>query len=302
LKKDEQVLATLRNFSEKRPAKEISKEEETVFNFLKAVLSVMALTPISADKKSMTTSAGAEVPAQIDVLDVGFSVLAEQVSLIDHDLFKGIAGHEFLRLNFNTAEKSPGFAGMVAKFNEWTSWVSTEVLARDRISARASVIVHFIKVAEKCRVLGNFHGCYAIIAGLNSSSVSRLKYTWEKVPQRVIEKFEDICALFDMSHNFKTYRETLHASHPPIVPYLGLYPKDLTSLEETPTYGTPTMVNFDKMRTLRKIVAQLREYQLRNYTFHAIPEMTSYLKHLKLQTNEQLFKLSLEREPRENKN
>ena len=101
-----------------------------------------------------------------------------------------------------------------------------------------------------------------------------------------------------MSLNFKSYREALAAAQLPIVPYLGLYPKDLTSLEENPTIVEEKLVNFEKMRTIRKIVNQLREYQLRSYPFQIEVELATYLKHVKTFTAEEAFKCSLEREPR----
>ena len=62
---------------------------------------------------------------------------------------------------------------MVNKFNEWTMWVVTEVLKKQKPNMRAMVVAHFIKVAQKCREYHNYHSCYAIIAGLNYSAVSR---------------------------------------------------------------------------------------------------------------------------------
>ncbi len=80
----------------------------------------MALTPQASEgpKKPIAVSAGADNIPVLDVLEVEFTSFAEQVTLIDHDLFKAIPGHEFLKLNFTNPEKSPGFAAMVAKFNE----------------------------------------------------------------------------------------------------------------------------------------------------------------------------------------
>jgi hypothetical protein len=114
-------------------------------------------------------------------------------------------------------------------------------------------------------------------------------------------KYKELCALFDMSHNFRDYREALSQANPPVVPYLALYPKDLTSVEELPTMIDQKLVNMEKMRMIGKIILQTREYQARGYAFPVIPELATYLKHFKPLSKEDAFKLSLEREPRDAK-
>lgn len=50
-----------------------------------------------------------------------------------------------------------------------------------------------------------------------------------------MSSFEILLDKFDMSHNYKNYRAYLHTVSPPGIPYIGLLPKDIISLEETPT-------------------------------------------------------------------
>jgi len=238
---------------------------------------------------------------EFEILDLDPSELAEQLTLIDHDLLKVITPAEFLHKNFDNPKLSPSFTAMVNKFNEWTLWVVTEVLKKSKPNLRALVIAHFIKIAQKLREFNNFHGMYAIVAGLNFAAISRLKLSWEKVARKHMVKYRELCELFDMSLNFKNYRETLQGSQPPLVPYLGLIPKDLTALEEMPNFLETGLVNFDKMRTLRKILTQIREYQTRGYPFHIIPELATFLKHLKLLSKETAFQSSLDFEPRTKK-
>jgi hypothetical protein len=152
IKREETILMALQTFA--NTGKGATKEEESVFSFLRAVLSVVALTPRDVKRKSSTrvlSTVSIEV-ANLEILDIEPQILAEQISLIDHDLFKAIAPHEFLQCNFNHSSQSPGFAAMVGKFNEWTSWVATEVMKQERPSGRASLITHFIKVAEVTKV------------------------------------------------------------------------------------------------------------------------------------------------------
>jgi hypothetical protein len=55
--------------------------------------------------------------------------------------------------------------------------VATEIVKRE-LGQRADAIAHFIKIAEACRELKDYMATFAILAGLNLSSVSRLKQSW----------------------------------------------------------------------------------------------------------------------------
>jgi len=301
LKRDPSFVSMLKQFVAKTAG--ANKLEETLLGFFRVVLGVMETNANAGKelrrKQSQKLITNLKIDVQdLEILDIDYIELAEQITLIDHDLLKAITPNEFLHKNFDSPKSAPFFNAMVNKFNEWTMWVVTEVLKKQKPNTRAMVVAHFIKVAQKCREHNNFHSCYAIIAGLNYSAVSRLKLTWEKVPRKQMLKYKELCDVFDMSHNFKNYRDTLHNSTPPIVPYLGLIPKDLTSLEELPNVTDDNLVNFDKMRTLRKILMQIREYQIRGYAFTVLPELATFLKHLKVISKDQAFKLSLDREPR----
>ena len=46
---------------------------------------------------------------------------------------------------------------------------------------RGQAISHWIDVAQSCRVFKNFSSLKAIVSGLDSSSVYRLKRSWENV-------------------------------------------------------------------------------------------------------------------------
>lgn len=47
-----------------------------------------------------------------------------------------------------------------------------------------SLIRFFSQIAEKCHLLGNFNSLKALLAGLQSTPVYRLKETWKEVPSK----------------------------------------------------------------------------------------------------------------------
>lgn len=67
-----------------------------------------------------------------------------------------------------------------------------------------------------------------------------------------------------------------------MVPYLGLWPKDITSIEEIPTITANNHINVFKMRNLYKFIHQLRTYQNNKYRIDVNQDIYNYLKNPKV--------------------
>lgn len=66
-----------------------------------------------------------------------------------------------------------------------SSLVASEILKHQSPSTRATVVEKWAAVAEVCRDLHNFNSVLEIISAFMSSSIYRLKKTWEKVSKQV---------------------------------------------------------------------------------------------------------------------
>jgi len=73
---------------------------------------------------------------------------------------------------------------------------------------------------------------FAIIAGLNLTPVLRLKKTWELLPLATKKIFAELEKLIDPSKNMKNFRDIVASATPPIVPFLPIYLKDLTFMND----------------------------------------------------------------------
>lgn len=68
--------------------------------------------------------------------------------------------------------------------------------------------------------------------------------------KKAAKKYERLLQQWDVSGNYRKYRDVLKSTAPPCVPYLGLLGKDLWSIEEnsktllTKSIGARTVVNF----------------------------------------------------------
>jgi len=160
----------------------ISAAEKGVLNFFDAVLDLMEENRAHLRRTKVKKRLKKKLPhtSGLQFLEVDPEELAIQITLIDQDLFKAVSSLEFLQQRFNNPDTSPSFTAIVKKFNETSTWVVNEILQPgSRASKRANLIVHFLKVADALRTIGNFNGCYAVISGLSNVNVSRLTHSWE---------------------------------------------------------------------------------------------------------------------------
>jgi hypothetical protein len=243
---------------------------------------------------------GSPPPSPPMLMDLDDTAIAQQLTYIDNKLFRALKFSDLLHKNFQEPEKSQGFNAMMRKFNMWGAWVITEIVSEKLTIARAAVINKFIRIAQICLDLKSFNTAYAVVAGLNNSAVTRLKITWGHVPKEGQTTFNFLQHVFDMTKNFYNYRTVLQASAPPLVPFLGLYPKDLAPIEENvPTLQNQNLISLSKLRTLHEIIRPLQEYQLgKNYVIKRDSILQKYLKNVKVLGPEEIYQQSLSCEAR----
>lgn len=76
---------------------------------------------------------------------------ARQLTLIDHYLLKRIKSAEFFNVGWEKRNKdtdAPNIVNFIARFNQVTGWVATEIVSRKAPKARATVIEFFVDVAQ----------------------------------------------------------------------------------------------------------------------------------------------------------
>ena len=84
-----------------------------------------------------------------------------------------------------------------------------------------------------------------------------------------------------------------------------MYLTDLTFIEDGhPDYldDKPNFINFIKCRQLAVVIQDIQQYQQKSYSFRDVPVIQVYLQKLEHKTDDELYKISLEVEPREKRN
>jgi len=218
------------------------------------------------------------------------------LTLIDVALLKRIDAEELLHKNFSKPEAAPNFMEMVEVFNKWSQWVPTEVLCRETATQRAELLTLFIKTANRCVAMNNFNTSCAILAGLGHPSITRLRSSWEKVKKKHLQKWKKLQDLFEMARNFSNYRAAERKAEVPFVPYLGILPKDLNSIEENNPNTVNGLINVRKLRLIWRVVRTLLRAQTSHYSF-ARTILYNYLQDMKVFGDDDVYELSKKLEP-----
>ncbi|XP_060057086.1 ras-specific guanine nucleotide-releasing factor 2 isoform X1 [Erinaceus europaeus] len=229
--------------------------------------------------------------------------LAEQITLLDHIIFRSIPYEEFLGqgwMKLDKNERTPYIMKTSQHFNDMSNLVTSQIMNYPDITSRANAIEKWVAVADICRCLHNYNGVLEITSALNRSAIYRLKKTWAKVSKQTKALMDKLQKTVSSEGRFKNLRETLKNCNPPAVPYLGMYLTDLAFIEEgTPNFTEEGLVNFSKMRMISHIIREIRQFQQTSYRIDHQPKVTQYLLDKALIIDEDtLYELSLKIEPR----
>ncbi|GAA5959426.1 hypothetical protein JCM21900_006856 [Sporobolomyces salmonicolor] len=248
---------------------------------------------------------------KIKFLDLEPLELARQLTIMDGRLFQRITPQECLGKAWpkEFGSEAPNISAMIDMSNAVTRWVTETILAQDDQKKRASIVKHFVAIAERCLSLNNFSTLIHIIAGLNSTPIHRLRRTWETVSQKAMVSLGMLNNIMRPDKNYKEYRDVLRKAAPPCVPFLGVYLTDWTFIGD----GNPDMlrekphqINFNKRQKASELILMIKLHQAMTYNLSAVPALAKYLqeqlfpKNADLANDDQrLYELSLMREPRE---
>jgi len=254
------------------------------------------LDPLDLPKKEPGTQIAETVPPQFPNGPKKFSLcemplveLAEQLTLIERNMFRAIKEREFLNLNWKRPENkrnSRHIVKMVERFNKVSYWVATRIVRELDQKRRTSLLKRFIILAEKCAELNNYNTLMEILAGLNLHPVQRLKETWKGLSEKYRESMENLESLMENKQNYKNYRERLEKvqlTGESALPYLGVYLRDLTFVEEgNNTITEDNLINYEKIELVGQVIREVQYFQYHSqYPGLVLSDVASTVKYLK---------------------
>ncbi|KAJ2163034.1 hypothetical protein GGF46_000220 [Coemansia sp. RSA 552] len=175
-------------------------------------------------------------PYRINLVGIDPATFAEQLTLLEHELFARISATEFslkgrvgdLETIFQTMQGMasdsrgggnggssnpvPNLTAMTSWFNQSTYWAVLSVLSEPTTAARALVIKQLIHIAFHCLARRNYYGAFELAIALDNSAVRRLHDTWQLLPPLMKDIVAQILQVLQSRMNFRTYRESIKAA------------------------------------------------------------------------------------------
>lgn len=223
---------------------------------------------------------------------------------MDMELFKKLVPHQCLGAVWSRRDKDRSHdaatvLATVNQFNAVSFRVISTVLVEPNLrpAERADILASWLDIARELRVLKNFSSLKAIISGLQSNPVYRLRKTWAILPKEKAELFDELARIFSEDNNRWTQRELLmregtakfadtvgendrqlqkllHERGSPgvshgTIPYLGTFLTDLTMIDTAiPDTVADGLINFDKRRKEFEVLAQIKLLQGAANAYH----------------------------------
>ncbi|EGO23624.1 hypothetical protein SERLADRAFT_469753 [Serpula lacrymans var. lacrymans S7.9] len=244
---------------------------------------------------------------KLKLLDIDAVELARQLTTIESHLYQKIRPMECLqRSREQKTDHNDNIARVIQTSNRIANWVADSVLVHEDSRKRAAVIKQFISVADRCRSIHNYSSMVAIVSGLNSPPIRRLKRSWEQVNARYMAQLGSCEMTIDSNKNFNNYRSTLAKVSPPCVPFIGVFLTTLTFIQDGSKDTLPgALVNFRKRQKASEVIQDIQRWQTVPHNFNPLSTVITYIEESLGKFTEQLdigdffWNLSLEREPRE---
>lgn len=245
--------------------------------------------------------------------------LARQLTIKEMNIFCSIMPEELLGSEWTKrlGSNAVNVRAMSTLSTDLSNLVADTILQYDDAKKRAVIIKHWIKIANKCLELNNYDSLMAIICSLNSSTIVRLKKTWEAVSQKRKDLLKALQAIVEPDKNYAVLRRRINDHVPPCLPFVGTYLTDLTFVDagnpatkQLPGVGDEeglSVINFDKHTRTAKIIGELQRFQI-PYRLAEVPELQEWLQAQIVRVKsssehenvQQYYRKSLLLEPREN--
>jgi len=277
----------------------IAKKIQVSFSKLENNTSGSAYKPVDPEAPSLPPDFFSR---EWSLLDMEPKEIARQITICDWIIFSKIRPSELMNQSWSKPKlkhRSPNVLAMIKRFNVISNWVTVSILNVPTVRDRARVMAKFIHIADNLLQLNNFNSLMSILGGLNASSVSRLKYTVDEMPNNTQKLKKDLETLMSSDNNFRDYRARITAVplDVPVLPYLGVYLTDLTFVDENSDY-VGGLINYSKRILLYGIVSLIRQRQNRQYNLQPVQQIIDKLMKLTIIDDSSFFKKSLDMEPR----
>ncbi|MDP2435230.1 MAG: RasGEF domain-containing protein, partial [archaeon] len=140
---------------------------------------------------------------------------------------------ELLLGRFSKPRTSPNIRHLTSHFNLVTQVITSSILNRTTLHSRINLVERWISVAESAFKINNYSLLLQVVSSLGSTSISRLKSTWNAIQPKQFKVFTELSGFINPIENYAAYRKAVMVAPLPVMPIIPVFQKDLTFLEDT---------------------------------------------------------------------
>ncbi|KAF6211001.1 hypothetical protein GE061_014114 [Apolygus lucorum] len=223
--------------------------------------------------------------------------LAQQLTHIELERLSYIGAEEFVQAFaiqtplVDPAFKDPRITTNYEVYMEWSTrlkrLVVTDIVRHIKSKKqRVRIVEYWVDTAKECFNIGNFNSLMAIIAGLNTIPISRLKRTWSK--SVATEQFTILDGQMSSSENYGSYRTLLRAAAARfnkddkklciVIPVFTLLAREIHNLCDQCLHKLPNgHINFEKFWQLAKQMTEFITWKQVHCPFPKTAKVITYL-------------------------
>ncbi len=182
---------------------------------------------------TVTTSAG-HIPF---VLACESEILAQQLTLVEKAALSEIEWSDLVDMKWDNkspnilnwveylaAKDNRGIDIVITRFNIAVKWVLSEIVMTQNINERAQAVTKYIHIAAHARQIHNYATMLQITIALTSIDCTRLKATWELVPdpeKALLKEMETLIQPIRNFHDLRIEMETANLQDG-CIPFVGM--------------------------------------------------------------------------------
>ncbi|XP_041477045.1 uncharacterized protein LOC121425125 [Lytechinus variegatus] len=155
-------------------------------------------------------------------------------------------------------------------------WVSAEVVSSSSAKAQVALLSKFISAAKTCFELRNFASCVQILDGLDNVIVRQVP-AWRDLPSKVVTIYEELNASRVLLQGDSEYLMKGEKTSPTL-PATLLFLLHVQQLEIGGFQLTNGMFKWNKLRSIAKLVDEIRIFQEASYSFDVESSLPGQLK------------------------
>ncbi|XP_071508607.1 uncharacterized protein [Diadema antillarum] len=193
-------------------------------------------------------------------------------------LVSGEGGVETKSLFAETVAEGKEIRDLIDLGEVVSHWVSAEVVSSSSAKAQVAILSKFISAAKTCFELRNFATCVQILDGLDNVIVRQVP-AWRDIPSKVVAVYEDLNASRILLQGDSEYlvRGEKHKTCPTL-PATLLFLLHVQQQEIGGFQLTNGMRKWTKLRSIAKLVDQIRMFQEHSYSFELDPGLEGLLR------------------------